>query len=110
MWTRATGHFVHLKDLLRLFLSIASRIPAAQDFRVTSFAQMSACTYVPQTKLDSKLNVCFFQTSTVTYIFFLHNNSVHIILFNFNHKKFYRAEKNDIGETVHKTVTLGCKL
>ena len=42
----------------------------------------------------------------MTSIFLLHDNSVHIILFNLRTKKLSDGKK-DIGKSVHKTVTLG---
>ena len=43
--------------------------------------------------------------------FLLHSNSAHVILFNLKKilKKLSEGKK-DVAESVHKTVTLGCKL
>ena len=57
----------------------------------------------PQAKLDREINVRFLLNE--------HDNSVHIVLLNLKEtKKFYRKKKKDIGERVHETVTLLCKL
>ena len=43
----------------------------------------------------------------VTYIFLLHNNSVHIVLLNLKvNEKNLSEGKKDIGERVYETVTL----
>ena len=61
----------------------------------------------PQDKLDSETNVPFL-LNEYGDLYFLSYNGVHIILFNF--KRFLSDRKNDIGESVLKTVTLECKL
>ena len=57
---------------LRWFLSIALRIPTAQDF----------CVIFPQAKLDSEINARFLLNEHGDLYFLLHNNSVHIVLIN----------------------------
>ena len=65
----------------------------------------------PQPKLDSELNVRFLLNKYGNLYCLLLNNSLHVIFFNL---KIFQKEtigrKTDIGESVHKTVTLGCKL
>ena len=65
----------------------------------------------PQARLDSEIKACFLLNEHGDLCFLLHNNSVHVILFNLkkNLKKLSEGKK-DIAESVGKTVTLGYKL
>ena len=65
----------------------------------------------PQAKHDSEINVRFLFNEYGDLYFLLHNNSVHIFLVYLkeNWKKLLELKK-DIGERVHETVTLWCKL
>ena len=56
-------------------------------------------------RLNSKINAHFLSNENGDLYFLLHNNSVHVILL---YRKFYRKDKR--GESVHKILTLGCKL
>ena len=60
----------------------------------------------PQAKLDSEINVRFPLNEHGDLYFLLHTNSVHIILLNLKENKILSEGKKDIGESVHKTVTL----
>ena len=65
----------------------------------------------PQARLDSEIKARFLLNEHGGLCFLLHNYSAHVILFN--PKKFVKnlsEGKKDIVESVHKTVTLGCKL
>ena len=65
----------------------------------------------PQARLDSEIKARFPLNEHGDLYFLLHNNSSHVILFNL--KKILKnlsEGKKDIVESVHKTVTLGCKL
>ena len=65
----------------------------------------------PQAKLDSEINARFLLNEHSDLYFLLHNNSVHIVLLNLKEKyKILLEGKKDIGERVHETVTLRCKL
>ena len=65
----------------------------------------------PQAKLDSEINVRFLLNEHGDLYFLLHNNSVHIVLLNLKEKEKILSEgKKDIGESVHETITLCCKL
>ena len=64
-----------------------------------------------QARLDSKLNAHFLLNKHSDLYFLLHNNSAHvIILFNLKKLKKLSEGKKDIAESMHKTVTRGCKL
>ena len=68
---------------------------------------LSACAYrtlrgFPQAKVDSEINAPFLLNEDVTYIFLFSNNSVYV--------KVLSEEKKDIAQSVHKNVTLECKL
>ena len=65
----------------------------------------------PQARLDSAIKARFLLNEHGDLYFLLHNNSAHVILFNLkkNLKNLLEGKK-DITESVHKTVTLGCKL
>ena len=88
------------------------RIPIAQGCPV-SLARTNKGVHVhnernfPQAKLDSKINVRFLLNEHGDLYFLLHNNSVHIILFNLKRLKIiYWTEKKDIltlDESEHKT-------
>ena len=76
-------------------------------------AQISALTYTtsrnfPQAKLDSEIAGRFLLSQHSDLYFSLHTNSAHIVLLNL--KEFYRKQKRYSAESVHETVTLGCKL
>ena len=64
----------------------------------------------PQAMFNSKRNACFLLNKHGGLYFLLHNNSVLIILFNLRNFKRLFGTKKDIAESLHKTVTLGCKL
>ena len=66
----------------------------------------------PQAKLDSKINVPFLLNEHSNLYFLFHNNSVHVILLNLTKYIYKNLSEGieDIGERVHKTNTLGCKL
>ena len=65
----------------------------------------------PQAKLDSEIHVRFLLNEHGDLYFLLHNNSVHIVLLNLKENKKNLSEgKKDIGESVHETVNLLCKL
>ena len=65
----------------------------------------------PQTKHDSEKNVRFLLNEHGDLYFLFHNNSVHIIFLNLKeNQKILSEGKKDIGERVHKTVTLCCEL
>ena len=93
----------HVVISLKWFLSIALRISTAHDFRVNR--------NFPQAKLDSKINVPFLLNEHGDLYFLSHNNSVHIVLFNFLKNKINLSHrKKDTGEIAQKTVTVECKL
>ena len=58
---------------------------------------------LPRAKLDSEINVLFLLNEHGDVYFLSHNSSVHGILFNL--EKII-GRKKDIGERVHKPVTL----
>ena len=61
----------------------------------------------PQAKLDSEINARFLLNGHGDLYFLLHNNTVHtILLIFFKEIKNFIGRKKDIGERVHKTVTL----
>ena len=66
---------------------------------------------IPKVRLDSEIKARFLLNEHGDLYFLLHNDSAHVILFNPNKNSKKLSEgKNDIVESVHKTVTLGCKL
>ena len=77
---------------------------------------MSAGTYTTKEislKLSSITNKCSFSFNLNEHgdLFLEHNNSVHIILFNFCKEiKISIGLKNDMGESVQKYRTMECKL
>ena len=76
---------------------------------------MSSCTYTTKDislklKRNSELNARFLLNKHGYLYFLLLNNSVHAILFDLKIFKKIIGRKKDIGESVHKTVTLGCKV
>ena len=65
----------------------------------------------PHAKPDSEINVRFLLNEHGDLYFLLHNNSVHIVLLHLKeNSKILSEGKTDIGESVHETVTLLCKL
>ena len=65
---------------------------------------------IPQARLDRDIKARFLLNEHGDLYFLLHNNSAHVILFNPKKKiKNLSEGKKDIAESVHKTVTLGCK-
>ena len=64
----------------------------------------------PQPKLDSEINVRFLLNKYGNLYCLLLNNSLHVIFFNLKIFQKIIGRKTDIGESVHKIVTLGCKL
>ena len=63
----------------------------------------------PQAKIDSEINVRFLLNENGDLYFLLHNNNEHISLLHLKKQKlknFNRNEKKDVGERVHKTVTV----
>ena len=76
---------------------------------------MSSCTYKTKEislklKRDSELNARFLLNKHGNLYFLLLNNSVHVILFDLKIFKKLSERKKDKDESVHKTVTLGCKV
>ena len=64
-----------------------------------------------QASLDSEITALFVLNEHGDLYFLLHNNSAHVVLFNLKKFQKHLSEgKKDIAESVHKTVTLGCKL
>ena len=107
------------KLLLRWFLSIALLLPYVSLHSI--FVSLVCANErvhknnkrnFPQAKLHGKINACLlFKWAQRPIFFLLHNNSVHIILFNSKQiQKFLSGRKEDIGESVHKIGTLACKL
>ena len=94
---------LHCASLLRtIFASLARANELVHVQNVRNF---------PQTRLDSEIKACFLLNEHGDIYFLLYNNSAHVILFNL--KKILKTlseGKKDIAESVHKTVTLGCKL
>ena len=67
----------------------------------------------PQARPDIELKSRFLLNEHGYLYFLLHNNSSHVMLFNLKKKmkKFQVSEgKKDIADSVHKIVTVGCKL
>ena len=65
----------------------------------------------PLAKPDSEINVRFLLNEHGDLYFLLHNNSAHIVLLNLKgNSKILSEGKKDMGESVHETVTLRCKL
>ena len=61
----------------------------------------------PQAKLDSEINVRFLLNEHGDLYFLLHNNNVHVVLFNLKgNYKILSEGKKEIGERVHETFTL----
>ena len=81
------------------FLSNALRIPTAHNFRVINARKWAPVRKheinFPRAKLDGEKNVGFLLNEHGDLCFLLHNNSVHIILFNLknNKKKHFSDEK-----------------
>ena len=66
----------------------------------------------PQAKLDGEINARFLLNGHGNLYFLLHNNSVNTILFNVMKfkKTQWTKKKKDTGESVHKILSLGCKI
>ena len=69
-------------ELLRWFLSIALRIPTAQDFLRHQRVHVHNERNFSQAKPDSGINVRFLLNEHGDLYLLLHNNSVHIVLLN----------------------------
>ena len=63
----------------------------------------------PHGKLGSKINASFLLKEHGDLYFLVHNFGVHIILSVKKLKKKLFERKKDIAESMHKTVTRGCK-
>ena len=93
---------------LKVIPQFALRIPTA---RVNERVHVHNERNFPQPKLGSEINVRFLLNEHGDLYFLSYYNSVHIIVLNLRKiKKLYRTEKRGISESLHKTVTVGCKL
>ena len=94
------------------FLSIALRIPTAifgSLARANERLHAHNVRDFPHAKLDSELNARFLFNEHGQLYFLLYNNSAPVILLK-KQKRNFRKENKDTAESVHKTVTQGCKL
>ena len=65
----------------------------------------------PRARFDSEIKACFLLNKHSKLYFLLHNNSAHVILFYLKQNQKNLSEgKKDIAESVHKIITLACKL
>ena len=62
----------------------------------------------PQAKLNNEINALFLLNEHGDLYFLLNDSGVHAI--HFNAKRIQYRKENKIDGSVHKNVTLGCKL